>query len=440
LQADRAAGHFAGLPEGVESHNQLLAAFKAAAPRLGLSVRLVHAVDWLFRFTWPQDWEWNGRPIVWPSAATQREALGVTDSRVKVINRALIDAGLITMKDSPNGKRYGRRDHEDRIIEAYGFDLSPLATRFEEFVRLAEEAKAERKLIGDLRRRATIARRAIAQILETVMEYDFWGEEWVQLRQATQALIHSLRLAERPEEITIGVGSLERRQAEARNRLEDLLESRETGPKGPENKPHNIPTESSYYHNNDTVMALQGLSSPTEQRGSYPTSPSKQERREETQTTAGCKDNGNPTKRPEIETAAGQGRGQPPQTDPGTVVKLSIDELLRLAPRLQSYLTSPRPTWPEIINAADWLRMELDVSKSLWGEACVAMGRQQAAIAISIISAKPAAHFRSTPGGYFHGMVGKARAGELNLDRTVWALRQAATAKSSRGSFRTIPS
>jgi replication initiation protein RepC len=111
LRADRAAGHFAGLPEGVESHNQLLAAFKAAAPRLGLSVRLVHAVDWLFRFTWPQDWERSGRPIVWPSAATQREVLGVTESRVKVINRALIDAGLITMKDSPNGKRYGRRDH-----------------------------------------------------------------------------------------------------------------------------------------------------------------------------------------------------------------------------------------------------------------------------------------------------------------------------------------
>ena len=187
-------------------------------------------------------------------------------------------------------------------------------------------------------------------------------------------------------------------------------------------------------------MALQGSSSPSERRESYPTSHSGQEGRDETQTTAGCRDNGNPTKRPEIEPAAGQGRGQPPQADPGTVVKLPIDELLRLAPRLLSYLTSPRPTWPEIINAADWLRMELDVSKSLWGEACVAMGRQQAAIAISIISAKPAAHFRSTPGGYFHGMNRKARAGELNLDRTVWALRQAATAKSSRGSFRAIPS
>jgi replication initiation protein RepC len=50
---------------------------------------------------------------------------------VKAINRALIEAGLITMRDSPNGKRYGRRDPKGQIIEAYGFDLarSPRATR-----------------------------------------------------------------------------------------------------------------------------------------------------------------------------------------------------------------------------------------------------------------------------------------------------------------------
>ena len=114
-------------------------------------------------------------------------------------------------------------------------------------------------------------------------------------------------------------------------------------------------------------------------------------------------------------------------------MRLSTDELMLLAPRLRNYLKSPRPTWPEIVDAAGWLRGELGVSKSLWGEACIAMGREQAAIAIAIVSAKPAAHFRSTPGGYFHGMVTKAKAGELNLARTIWGLRQAA-AKPRRGS------
>ena len=108
----------------------------------------------------------------------------------------------------------------------------------------------------------------------------------------------------------------------------------------------------------------------------------------------------------------------------GTVLRLSTDELVWLAPRLRSYLTTPTPTWPGIVDAADWLRGELGVSKSLWGEACLAMGREEAAIAVAIVSAKPAGHFRSSPGGYFHGMVAKAKAGELNLVRTIWGLRQ----------------
>ena len=60
------------------------------------------------------------------------------------------------------------------------------------------------------------------------------------------------------------------------------------------------------------------------------------------------------------------------------------------------------------------------------------MGREEAAIAMAIVSAKPAEHFRSTPGGYFHGMVAKAKAGELNLARTIWGLRAAAAPKPTR--------
>src|SRR6202795_268056 len=83
LAADRTAAAFDGLPDGVTMHGQLLAAFKAAAPSLGLSLRLVHAVDWLFRFTQPQDWGRGGHPIVWPSSSMQQEALGLSASRVK---------------------------------------------------------------------------------------------------------------------------------------------------------------------------------------------------------------------------------------------------------------------------------------------------------------------------------------------------------------------
>ena len=238
LQADRTAENFAGLPNGVTTPGQLLAAFKAAASRLGLSRYLVHVVDWLFRFTQPQDWGRGGRPIVWPSASLQQETLGLSATRVKAINRALIEAGLITMKDSPNGKRYGHRDPRGQIVEAYGFDLSPIAMRHAEFVRRAEEARGERELRGRLRRRATIARNGIAQILETAAEYGFQGEEWPQLARDTQGLAMALKRSETLEVMARGVESLERRQKAARERLESLLKAVDSDPLGAENGPH----------------------------------------------------------------------------------------------------------------------------------------------------------------------------------------------------------
>src|SRR3954466_10808183 len=98
LRVARAAEGFSGLPEGVTAPGQLLAAFKAAAPHLGIAPRLVHALDWLFRFTQPQDWQGGSRPIVWPSARMQQEVLGLSPTQVKETNRQLIDLGLVTMK------------------------------------------------------------------------------------------------------------------------------------------------------------------------------------------------------------------------------------------------------------------------------------------------------------------------------------------------------
>jgi replication initiation protein RepC len=407
LRADSAAEGFDGLPAGVTAPGQLLAAFKAAAPQLGLSPRLVHAVDWLFRFTQPQDWGRGGRPIVWPSASTQQEALGLSESRVKALNRALIEVGVITMRDSPNGKRYGRRDPKGRITEAYGFDLSPIATRYAEFVQLAEEARAERAEMGRLRRRATIARNGITQILETAAEYGFQGEEWMGLARDCRNLAKALRKVERSEEMVLGVESLERRQRQARERLETLLfsapeavpEAMDSGPLGPESEPHQYTYKPSS-NPTDTVMAGETCSSPAGTTVPDQSAPKQPAGQQETKSA------------------------KPVRID-GTVLRLSTDELVQLAPRLRGYLATPAPTWPDVVEAADWLRGELGVSKPLWGEACLAMGREEAAIAVAIVSAKPVSHFRTSPGGYFHGMVAKAKAGELNLARTIWGLRGA---------------
>jgi replication initiation protein RepC len=430
LQATRIAEDFTGLPPDVSRPGQVLAAFKAAAPHLGLPTRLVHAVDWLFKFTQPQDWEPGARPIVWPSAGLQQEALGLSESQVKAINRSLIEAGLISMKDSPNGKRYGRRDRQGHITEAYGFDLSPLAARYAEFVAVAAAAKAERAERGQLRRRATIARNGIIQILETAAEYGFAGEAWTTLLHDADHLTRALRRIESREEMAFGVERLERWQREARERLENQLaeaqsaaaESSYTAPMGAEYRPHNIPTnpadDPKTVHPDvagiqpDDVMAPQGCGD-----GSVP--PPEAAKVAETAI-------------PPIPTSPDPATAQPTPEQPAEPppLRLTIEELLILAPRLQTYLTTPRPDWRDIVNAADWLRGEMGISRPLWGEACLAMGREAAAVAVALVSARPAEHFRTSPGGYFHGMVAKAKTGALNLDRTLWGLRQAKAAKA----------
>jgi len=401
LKTERSAEAFAGLPQDVTVPGQLLAAIKEAAPLIGISPRLVHAVDWLFRFTQPQDWQPGARPIVWPSARMQQESLGLSPTQAKWINRQLVELGLISMKDSPNGKRYGKRDHpKGRIVEAYGFDLSPLAARYAEFRRLAEQGRAERLAMGRLRRRATIAKKAIVQILETAAEYGLEGEEWAVLRHDSNAIGRALKAIERSDEMEVGVISLERRQRLGRERLEVLLGVVDSDPKGPENRPH--------YNN-------------------YKPTPDPQE-----DTVIAAKDSSRPggTDMSDFRPAV-----LPERTDKGMVHGIAPDELVRLAPKLKPYLRRPNPTWPEIVDAAEWLRHDLAISKPLWGDACLAMGRDLAAVALAIVSTKEPEHFRTSPGGYFHGMVAKARAGELHLERTVWAMRRASQpAAYQRGS------
>jgi replication initiation protein RepC len=188
-----------------------------------------------------------------------------------------------------------------------------------------------------------------------------------------------------------GVTSLERRQIAAREHLESLLGLVNSAPKQPENQPHQHNYKPSLDPQEDTVIAARECSGPGE--GPLPNTP------------------------PSV---------QPKRLDKGMVHGIRPDELVRLTPKLKLYLRRPSPTWPDIIDAADWLRHDLGVSKSLWGDACLAMGRELAAVALAIVSTKEEGHFRTTSGGYFHGMVAKARSGQLHLERTVWALRRAA--------------
>lgn len=400
LAAASLAASFAG--DEHTTPGQILAAFKAAAPALGIAPRLTHAVDWLFRYTQPQDWLPGSRPIVWPSARHQADALDLSESQVRRLNAALIDARLITAHDSPNGKRYGRRDARGRIIEAYGFDLSPLAARLAEFRAAAAAHRADRAAVAHLRRRATIARNSLRQTWATYHEQGLADPALPGLVTAAKAASAALRGLDHADQLTPAVDHLERIAATARQALELALAVPITSPDSVEmrakpriNAPHITTTNPTSYPS-DTVMASDECS--------------RRQRRAQIKDLAADRKNSQQTDREA-------------RTDGGSVLKIRPDELASLAPALRPYLRRPSPSWPEIVDAADWLRHDLGVSKPLWGEACLAMGRERAAIALALVSTKPLAHFKSTPGGYFHAMVARAKAGTLHLDRSIWSLR-----------------
>jgi replication initiation protein RepC len=396
LVSDQAA-QFQGVPRGSAKPFRYLAAFQEAAPYLGLPPQSFQYVAWLHKQTMPQDWEEGSRPIAWPSAGRCAEFLGLSPARVKVLNRILFEAGMFVLRDSPTGKRYGRRDADRRIIEAYGFDLSPLAYRYDEFIRLAAEAKAERDQLRQLRQRATCARRAVRQIGETLAGLDTLPPDWSQFAAETAQLVALIRPTKRPDDLALIVQSLERRKTQAEAWLREASQAVETSPVGLVDEPHNISTNRPF-NPSDTVIASEGSS----RRGEADPTPSP---------TAS-------TSSEVFDEAA---------TFPAfeRIETLHPAELLQLAPRLAAYVPQNFPTPRDIIDAAETsLRVEMGVSSALWGEACQTLGRLGAAITLAVVSTKPQQHFTRGAGGYFAAMVKRAKKGELHLDRSLWKLRR----------------
>jgi replication initiation protein RepC len=394
---------------------QNLAAFKRAAPSLGISPRQVHAIDWLMGFTWPQDWEDGQRPIVWPSAAFMRESLGLAVTQTKMLTRSLVELGLVIMRDSPNGKRYGRRGQDGRIIEAYGFDLSPLAVRYQEFIALAEAAAKERERRKELRRRATIARRGLGQIIETARDGLSSLEEWELLAQRATAFSLKIPKLEDLDALEDAVASLEALHQAALEQYQlastqskssvtefttkPSVISVDKDPLGSEKRPLNTATNLEFNLERDTVVCAMRGRAPA-QKGTFD--------------------------RPVRDKHSGEAA---PPGDPigkqqqGGTLKITPLGVVHLAPRLKQYLRTEQPNWPDLVEAADWLRHELRISREGWISACSIMGREAAAISVALISTKGTSHFSVGPGAYLTGMTKAARTGNLNLAGSFWKLR-----------------
>jgi replication initiation protein RepC len=399
-QADR----FTGFERGTAKPYELLAAFEQAEPYLGLPTHAYKLIGWLVRQTKPQDWEEASRPIAWPSAQRQAEFLGLSLRAVQKLNRVLYEAGIFVMRDHPQGKRYGRRDKQGRIIEAYGFDLSPLAQRHDEFKKIAAAAQIERNRMRELRRRCTLARRGIYQAAEELGRQDHHSETLEELVRETAELVKAASACTRSDELGLAVKSLESRKSAAEQMLRELIKPVEKTPQGEQNDALNTTTTLMANDINHTVIASEGSSQPAARPVTQDPSP------------------------PHSDTIFPEALHLTPVT------------LVELAPRLAPYMPAryDDKSWPAVVEAALWLSGEMGINRTLWARAWQVMGREYAAVALAIVSTRPAGHFTSGPGGYFAGMLRKFERGELCLARTLWKLKDQAWGSERRRNERRL--
>ncbi len=152
--------YFQGLPQGI-THIDVLNLLKSVYRELGLGdSELVHLEYMLIR-TQPQDWQEGQRPVFYQSVQRIAEERGLTSKQVNRLEHRLEAVGLITWSDRGNYKRGGLRGESGRIMYAYGVDLSPMATRYNEFKRLAEEKQEYMNHMNRLRVKSGILSRRI---------------------------------------------------------------------------------------------------------------------------------------------------------------------------------------------------------------------------------------------------------------------------------------
>jgi DNA-binding transcriptional ArsR family regulator len=140
---------------------------REARERLGATDRALAILNALLTFHPETALTGTSELVVWPSnAQLMARANGMPATTLRRHLAVLVDCGLIIRRDSPNGKRFARKDREGGIEQAYGFDLSPIVARAEEFAALAEAVQAEKKAFRLARERLTLLRRDIVKMIE----------------------------------------------------------------------------------------------------------------------------------------------------------------------------------------------------------------------------------------------------------------------------------
>ena len=406
---------------------QLFRTLTEARSRLGVSDRALSVLNALLTFhpetalSLPRPAEADGEEdadpscdlVVFPSnKALALRAHGMAPSTLWRHLSALVDAGLLQRRDSPNGKRYARKAGQgatERFSHAFGFDLTPLVARAPEFEALAEAVRRDARTRGLLKEKITLLRRDAGKMLALGLEEGLPGP-WEDYRLRFLSMMTPLR--------RLGSDQGYRDMAAALTELRDAIAA--TLHKALESRSNVIETKS----NASQTEAHQSNSNTQAHTDLEP---------------AFEKDGGGAEGKDLIDRPAGESEVVGPTQPEPEPYPLGL--VMEACPDTNEHAADGRVrSWPQFLDAVRAIRPMLGISPDAWSAAREALGDVQAHIVVAtilqrseysseaaavpgssgaVVNGSPA--IRSA-GGYLRALTEEARAGTFHLGPVLMAL------------------
>lgn len=378
--ASQAVAKARPLDKAVHKWNVFRAICTAKA-RIGVSERALAVLDALLSFH-PETALTGQDLIVFPSnQQLSLRAHGMAPATLRRHLAVLVDAGLIVRRDSPNGKRYARKDRGGEIELAFGFDLSPLVARADEFEAWAEEVRAEERALKLVRERITLCRRDIAKMIATGIAEGVptrgrgqGPADWMEIHGLFRTIVERIprnAIRQALEPIADDLALL----------AEEILTLLEA-------------------HVKTSVSSANESQTERHKQNSNPYSPIDLEPRFRESRGAGTERKTEPPRQPEAAYPLGM--------------------ILDACPDIVDYARGGISNWRDFMATVAIVRPMLGISPSAWEEAQAAIGEVQAAVVVAALLQRGTAI--NSAGGYIRDLTRKAEAGAFSIGPMLMAL------------------
>ena len=369
-------------PEKVVHKWQVFRAVCAAKARVGVSERALAVLDALLSFH-PETMLSGEGLVVFPSnRQLALRAHGMAPATLRRHLAALVDAGLIVRRDSPNGKRFARKGQGGEIEMAFGFDLGPLAARADELESWAEDVRAEEIALRLVRERISLCRRDIAKMIATGLEEGVpvataagqGPSDWAGVHELFRGVVGRIPRTATRRELEPIAEELTLLADEVLSLLESHIKTKET-----------IANESQIERHlqNSNPNNLVVFEPPSEDADAARVEPK-------------------------------------PETTKLPQQAYPLGMVLDACPDIADYAKGGIVNWRDFLATASVLRSMLRISPSAWAEAQAQLGEIPAAIVVAAILQKGTAV--TSAGGYLRELTRKAGEGQFSVGPMLMAL------------------